>query len=180
MVNSSPFVNKTGSARGHWQPLPELARANGHVQPFVKNKMFELDYNNTYPPTYMTKASAAADLRASESVTLPAHKHYPVATGVRIKSVDWSLVPDGSLPNLLVRARSGLASKHGITLLNGVGLIDADYRDEIKVLLWNTSDKDFAIVAGDRIAQISLCLNCRLPLPCKQSERAGGFGSTGV
>lgn len=141
--------------------------------------MIELNYSDAYAPAYMTKASAAADLRASESVILPAHGYKAVATGVRIKSVDWSLVPDGLLPNLLIRARSGLARKHGITLLNGVGLVDADYRDEIKVLLWNTSDKSYAITAGDRIAQISLCLNYRLPLPCRQSEREGGFGSTG-
>lgn len=141
--------------------------------------MVELKYLDDCAPTYMTKDSAAADLRASVALVLPARGYHAVATGVYIKSIDWSAVPAGLLPNLLIRARSGLARNHGITLLNGVGLVDADYRDEIKVLLWNISDKDFSIGRGDRIAQVSLCLNHRLPLPCQQDERSGGFGSTG-
>ena len=88
-------------------------------------------------------------------------------------------MPDGAVPELVLRARSGLASKHGITLLNGVGTIDADYRDEVKVLLWNTSNEDFQIRAGDRIAQLIMSLSYRIPaIPCRQVTRQGGFGST--
>jgi dUTP pyrophosphatase len=72
-----------------------------------------------------------------------------------------------------------LARKNSITLANGVGTIDADYREEIGVLLLNLSSENFAIQKGDRIAQMALNLLGRLNLPCG-GQRQGGFGSTNV
>ena len=141
--------------------------------------MVRIRFSEQYPPTYMTKHSAAADLCAVADVFLPPLAHRAVPTGVRIVDIDWQAVPAGQLPHLLVRARSGLANKHGIVLLNGVGVIDADYRDEIKVLLWNTSEKAFALQAGDRIAQISLQLFPASALCLYSRDKTRGFGSTG-
>ena len=141
--------------------------------------MIELRYDDRYPPTYMTDHSSASDVRAREQLVIKSSSTQAVATGIFISKVDWQVVPSGAVPELVLRARSGLASKHGITLLNGVGTIDADYRDEIKVLLWNTSNDDFKIQAGDRIAQLVLSLSYRIPaIPCRQLTRQGGFGST--
>ena len=141
--------------------------------------MIELRYDDRYPPTYMTDHSSASDVRAREELVINASSTQAVATGIFIVKVDWQVVPSGAVPELVLRARSGLASKHGLTLLNGVGTIDADYRDEIKVLLWNTNNDDFKIQAGDRIAQLVLSLSYRIPaIPCRQVIRQGGFGST--
>ena len=141
--------------------------------------MITLRYDDRYPPTYMTDHSSASDVRAREDLVIQASSTQAVATGIFISNVDWQAVPDGAVPELVLRARSGLASKHGITLLNGVGTIDADYRDEVKVLLWNTSNEDFQIRAGDRIAQLIMSLSYRIPaIPCRQVTRQGGFGST--
>lgn len=141
--------------------------------------MIELRYDDRYPPTYMTDHSSASDVRSCEDLVIKGLSTRAVASGIFISSVDWQAVPSGAVPELVLRARSGLARKHGITLLNGVGTIDADYRDEIKVLLWNTGQNDFQIRAGDRIAQLLLSLSYRIPaIPCRQTTRKGGFGST--
>jgi len=83
-----------------------------------------------------------------------------------------------------VRPRSGLAAKHGITVLNSPGTIDSDYRGEIKVILLNTSDQDFIINKGDRIAQLVFSQVFRAIFEranelLKTDRGAGGFGSTG-
>ena len=144
-----------------------------------REQVIKLRYDDRYPPTYMTDHSSASDVRACEDLVIKASTTRAVATGIFIVSVDWPAVPKGAVPELVLRARSGLATKHGVTLLNGVGTIDADYRDEIKVLLWNTNDDDFQIKAGDRIAQLVLSLSYRIPaIPCRQVTRQGGFGST--
>ena len=143
--------------------------------------MFTLRYDERFPPTFMTAYSAAADLRACVDTLLVAQQSHAVGTGVYITAVDWEQVPDGCVPEISIRARSGLALHHGITLFNGVGTIDADYRDEIKVLLWNSRKRDFHINAGDRIAQMVVSLNYRLPCLQQQSTlRQGGFGSTAL
>lgn len=142
--------------------------------------MIKLRFLEQNCPTYMTAGSAAADLRASADLVIGPASNARVPTGVWIAGVDWDKVPKGSIPELQIRARSGLAAKYGITLMNGVGTIDADYPDEIGVLIWNTSQKDsFTIAKGDRIAQIVLNLVHRIEdLPVGDS-RQGGFGSTG-
>ena len=127
-------------------------------------------------PHYAHPGDAGADLRSAEDATIPAHGRLLVATGVAIA------LPDGYVG--LVHPRSGLALKHGITVLNSPGTIDAGYRGEIKVTLHNTSSNDFAIAVGDRIAQLLIQQVSRarfvpvLHLP--ESHRGdAGFGSTG-
>ena len=132
------------------------------------------------PPKYQTEHSAGLDLQAA----VPADA--PVVLGAG----KWALVPTGlriALPpgfEAQVRARSGLALKHGIGILNGPGTIDADYRGEVGVILFNFSDKAFSIARGDRIAQIvinrveQLVWESVEELP--ESVRGeGGFGHTG-
>ena len=131
-------------------------------------------------PSYATAASAAADLRAASELIIPAGERGKVPTGVWIERVDWTKVPDGQIPELQVRARSGLAFKQGIMLTNGVGTIDADYPDEICVLLYNSGKEPFVIQKGDRIAQVTLNIVARISGLDVGGIRSGGFGSTGV
>ncbi len=135
--------------------------------------------DQTLLPTYATKASAAADLRSSIELVIPAGTRARVPTGTWIEKVDWKQVPQGFIPELQVRARSGLAFKHGVMLTNGVGTVDADFPDEIGVLLFNSGSEPFVIQKGDRIAQITLNLVARIPNLTAGGERIGGFGSTG-
>ena len=131
-----------------------------------------------FEPSYMTSASAGADLKAREEVTLKPGERMKVPTGVWISEVEWTKVPTGKVPELQIRARSGLAFKHGLTLVNGVGTVDADFPDEICALLVNIGDKPYTVKKGDRIAQMVLNLTDRLPDLSVGGERVGGFGST--
>ncbi|GLJ60366.1 deoxyuridine 5'-triphosphate nucleotidohydrolase [Microbacterium barkeri] len=128
-------------------------------------------------PAYAHPGDAGADLVASESVLLEPGERALVGTGVRIA------LPEGYAA--FVVPRSGLAAKHGITIVNAPGTIDAGYRGEIKVALLNTDAREaYQITAGDRIAQLIL-----MPVPrarfipvdeLPESVRGvGGFGSTG-
>jgi dUTP pyrophosphatase len=119
-------------------------------------------------------------LRAANDLVIPPGERAKVATGVWIDRVEWEKVPRGMIPELQVRARSGLAFKHGIMLTNGVGTIDADYKDEICVLLYNSGRESFVIQKGDRIGQITLGLVSRINSLPIGGERSGGFGSTGI
>ena len=129
-------------------------------------------------PAYATALSAGMDLRDCLDA--------PVTLG----PLDRTLVPTGlyiALPvgyEAQVRPRSGLAAKHGITVLNTPGTIDADYRGEIKVILVNLSNTPFEIVPGERIAQMVVARHERVEWEevdtLDETERgAGGFGSTG-
>lgn len=126
-------------------------------------------------PRRATELAAGYDLRSAEAVLIPAGGIVAVSTGLRL-----CLPPDHVA---LLFARSGLAS-HGVTLANGVGVIDADYQGEVKALLHNISGKPYQVSADDRIAQIVL-LRHEVAAWAKvaqfvQSERGeGGFGSTG-
>ena len=142
--------------------------------------MFKLRYLEGCQPAYMTEHSAACDLLAREAALLPPGKVVLVPTGVWIDSVEWEKVPVGFIPELQVRARSGLARKSSITLANGIGTIDADYRDEIGVLLINHGEEAFYIQQGDRLAQMVLNLVARIPGLPIGGERKGGFGSTSL
>lgn len=130
-------------------------------------------------PAYQTELSAGADLKARVTTSIPPGAVVKVPTGVWIDRVDWENVPAGAVPEIQVRARSGLAFKHGITLANAVGTVDADFPDEFEVLLWNVSTKPYEVKAGDRIAQLVLGLSYRLPHLVCLGKRMGGFGSTG-
>lgn len=130
-------------------------------------------------PAYATPQSAGMDLRAnvSEPVTLLPMERRIIPTGLYIA------LPPGY--EAQVRPRSGLALKHGITVLNSPGTIDADYRGEIGVLLINLSAEPFVIEAGERIAQMVVARHeqgeFEIVEQLDQTERGeGGYGHTGV
>lgn len=130
-------------------------------------------------PAYETPASAGVDLRADidQSIVLKPLERAIVKTGLFIE------LPIGY--EAQVRPRSGLAAKHGITVLNSPGTIDADYRGEIGVILVNLSNTDFEIKNGDRIAQMVIAKHERVRFTevnelTDTARGAGGFGSTGV
>jgi len=105
-----------------------------------------IDAEPGFEPVYAKPGDAGADLKSTENYTIPAGGRQLVNTGVRIA------MPDGVVG--LVHPRSGLAAKHGITVLNTPGTVDAGYRGEIMVTLLNTSKESFEVARGDRIAQI--------------------------
>lgn len=127
-------------------------------------------------PEYATPASAGVDLRASEARVIPPGGRALVPTGLRIA------LPEGY--EAQVRPRSGLALKHGVTLPNSPGTIDADYRGEIGVILMNLGQEPFVVEPGDRIAQMVVAPIARVAWSEAEAldatERGeGGFGSTG-
>ena len=127
-------------------------------------------------PEYATPASAGVDLRASEARVIPPGSRALVPTGLRIA------LPEGY--EAQVRPRSGLALKHGVTLPNSPGTIDADYRGEIGVILMNLGQEPFVVEPGDRIAQMVVAPVVRVAWSEAEAldatERGeGGFGSTG-
>lgn len=127
-------------------------------------------------PAYATAGAAGMDVVAAEELTLAPGARAAVATGFALA------IPEGY--EVQVRPRSGLALKHGITCLNTPGTIDHDYRGEVKVILANLGTEPFAVVRGERIAQL-------VPAPVQRvvlsevdvldetTRGAGGFGSTG-
>ena len=126
-----------------------------------------------------TIQSAGMDLKANieEPVTIAPLQRVMVPTGLSIA------LPEGT--EAQIRPRSGLAAKHGITVLNTPGTIDADYRGEIKVILVNLSDTAFTVNPGERIAQMVVAryehVEWEETESLDETERgAGGFGSTGV
>lgn len=142
------------------------------VSPLIKTKI--------PMPVYATDGSAAMDLHAccDAPITISAQSRGSVPTGIAIELPSPDLVA-------LVFPRSGLASKHGISLSNAVGVIDSDYRGEIICLVKNESDREFVIQPGDRIAQIAFFPICRIGweevAELGETKRGeGGFGSTGI
>lgn len=130
-------------------------------------------------PAYATTQSAGMDLRANldTPVTLRPMQRMLIGTGLHIA------LPEGF--EAQIRPRSGLALKHGITVLNSPGTVDADYRGEIKVLLVNLSDTDFVINGGERIAQMVIARHEQAVFEAvdelDETERGeGGYGHTGV
>jgi dUTP pyrophosphatase len=132
-------------------------------------------------PSYATEDSAGLDLAAcvDEPVVIPPSGFARVPTGLALT------LPQGFEGQ--VRPRSGLAAKHGVTVLNAPGTIDADYRGEIQVLLVNHGRESFTITSGDRIAQLVVAPVARVHVEAIEAAEldettrgAGGFGSTGV
>jgi len=129
-------------------------------------------------PAYATEKSAGMDLKADikEPVTLAPLERVMIPTGL------FMALPDGT--EAQVRPRSGLAAKHGISVLNAPGTIDADYRGEVKVILVNLSNDPFVINPGERIAQMVVARYEKVEWDevevLDETERGeGGFGSTG-
>lgn len=138
-----------------------------------------INQSNNLLPAYETALSAGMDIRAF------------ITEDIILKPFQRSLVPSGLFIELpqgfeaQIRPRSGLALKHGITVLNSPGTIDADYRGEIKILLINLSDTDFRIQSGDRIAQMIVAKHEQISWEAadslnETSRGAGGYGHTGV
>jgi dUTP pyrophosphatase len=128
-------------------------------------------------PAYASDGAAGMDICAAESLTLKVGKRHAVATGFAFA------IPHGF--EVQVRPRSGLALKHGITCLNTPGTIDSDYRGEVKVILANLGDEEFAIQRGDRIAQLVVAPVTHAAMVEVDTlddtvRGAGGFGSTGI
>lgn len=129
-------------------------------------------------PAYATALSAGMDLRADlkEPLTLGSLERALVPTGLHIE------LPAGY--EAQVRPRSGLAAKHGISIVNAPGTIDADYRGEIKVVLVNLSNEAFTVNPGERIAQLIVARHEQVewePVEAldESGRGSGGFGSTG-
>ena len=130
-------------------------------------------------PSYKTEGSSGIDLQAN------------IDGSIELKPLDRVLVPTGlfiSIPKGYegqIRGRSGLALKHGISLANGIGTIDSDYRGEIKIILLNISNQSYFIDKGDRIAQFILSKYEKIEFDevekLEETERSdGGFGHTGI
>lgn len=130
-------------------------------------------------PVYATDGAAAADLRAmiDKPYTLMPGERYGFPTGV-------ALSPESSGFVAIIAGRSGLGAKHGVTLANGIGVIDSDYRGELSIWLINRSDEPYTVEPGERIGQLMF-----IPvftanfIPCEELDETGrgvgGFGSTG-
>ena len=138
-----------------------------------------------YPPDYATDGSSGMDVRAIDPQVIQPGDRQLVDTGIV------AIIPEGS--EIQVRPRSGLALKHGVTVLNSPGTIDSDYRGRIKVLLINHGKEPFEIKRGDRIAQLVVARVERVKiewdfgyegdeeyLAGDTARGAGGYGSTGV
>lgn len=144
-----------------------------HKEPKIKVKI-----NGKFIPQYHSEQATGCDLYADvdkEMIIKPAH-FCAVPTGIKIE------IPEGY--EAQVRPRSGLAAKYGIGILNSPGTIDADYRGEIKVILFNFGQNPFKIEKGDRIAQLIFSRVIRVEfVSVKQLKRTkrgkGGFGHTG-
>jgi dUTP pyrophosphatase len=153
----------------YWLKRPRCSCA-GPERPVV-------DVVGNYLPQYATDGSAGVDLRAVDEYCVGAGCTLLVKTGL------WMAVPPGY--EAQVRPRSGLALKHGITVLNAPGTIDSDYRGEVGVILHNTGVEDYYIWPCDRIAQLVIAPVVRAEFglvdELDDTERAaGGFGSTGT
>ncbi|MBQ7703578.1 MAG: dUTP diphosphatase [Firmicutes bacterium] len=140
--------------------------------------IIKVSSKNGNVPVYQTEGSAGADLMAclDEPITLMPGERRLIPTGMRIE------LPEGV--EAQIRARSGLSIKHGITMINGVGTVDSDYRGEWNVPMVNLGSEPYTINDGDRIAQAVFTRYERagfeLVDSVNETERGGGgFGSTG-
>lgn len=136
----------------------------------------ELEYTGAHgAPHYATSGAAGFDLTADlvEPLVLEPGAWSPIPTGLRVR------LPHGY--EMQVRPRSGLALKYGVTVLNAPGTVDADYADEVLVLLINHGREPFTVNPGERIAQGVIARYVRVPelVTAATKTRAGGFGSTG-
>ncbi len=184
ILNFASQIGGTASLTNVCGPFSEplgIAYPNSHIPltilPMTKIKVIN---KGRHPlPQYATPQSAGMDLRAN------------IDSPVTLRPMERRLIPTGlfiALPagyEAQVRPRSGLALKHGITVLNTPGTIDADYRGEVMVLLVNLSDKDFVVEDGERVAQMVVARHEQGQWveveELDATERgAGGYGHTGV
>jgi dUTP pyrophosphatase len=130
-------------------------------------------------PEYASQGAAGMDLRAflQKEVLMPPMGRAKIPTGLYIE------IPQGY--EAQIRPRSGLAARHGVTILNSPGTIDSDYRGELEILLVNLGIESFIIQNGDRIAQLVIAPVARLTMEesgalSETARGGGGFGSTGI
>ncbi len=140
-------------------------------------KILRLPHNKVLPE-YKTDGASGMDLSAAieEPVTLKSLERKLIPTGIKIE------IPNGY--EAQVRARSGLSIRHGITLINAIGTIDADYRGEVCVPVVNLSAEEYTIQPQERIAQMVICKVEKADITvteelCETERGCGGFGSTG-
>ena len=143
----------------------------------MKMKVIRMPHNK-HLPEYKTEGSSGMDLYAAidKEITLKPLERVLVPTGIKIEiPIEYEAQ---------IRARSGLSVKHGITLINAVGTVDADYRGEVRVGLVNISNEEYTIKPDDRIAQMVIAKveKAQIEVTAELAESArgeGGFGSTG-
>jgi len=131
-------------------------------------------------PEYATKKSAGFDVRSVEKITIKPNETKLIHLGIK------SVIEEGY--EVQLRSRSGLALKKSVFLMNGIGTIDADYRDEWGAILHNGGTEDFVIEVGDRIAQAVICALPQVDIERIRgdveredgNDRKGGFGSSGI
>lgn len=146
-------------------------------RPIIDVKIQRLTDTATIP-TYSHTSDACADIYADEEVTIMPGDTYPVSTGIALA------IPDGFV--IHVYPRSGLSMRTGLRLANSTGIIDAGYRDELKVLIWNTSEVPYHIEKGMRIAQMDIMQSPAMDFYEVENikeipgDRLGGFGSSGL
>ncbi|KDN52375.1 Deoxyuridine 5-triphosphate nucleotidohydrolase mitochondrial precursor [Tilletiaria anomala UBC 951] len=167
-IASAPTAHLEGA-----KPMTTSAPAHAQSEPVLR-VLRDKEHPNAKLPTRGSALSAGYDLYASEDATIPKRGRAAVQTGIRLA------IPYGCYGR--VAPRSGLASKHGIDV--GAGVVDADYRGLLGILLFNFTDEDFTIKAGDRIAQLVLERICMADIQevenlDETARGAGGFGSTG-
>lgn len=144
----------------------------------MKVRVTRLPHGEGLPlPAYATEGAAGMDLLAARDMVLPPGGRALVPTGLCIA------LPPGW--EMQVRPRSGLALKHGVTVLNAPGTVDEDYRGEVGVILLNTGSEPFAVARGERVAQAVFAPVARVAWEEVASldataRGAGGFGSTGT
>lgn len=140
-------------------------------------KYYYDELSQKFPLVPETKGSSGIDLRSNYVYKIQPGKVVLVKTGLHVQ------IPEGY--EIQIRSRSGLALKKGIMVLNSPGTVDCDYRNEVGVILFNTSNEPFIINVGDRIAQMVVCRTYTQETEfvevkeLDETERKGGFGSTG-
>lgn len=142
----------------------------------MKIQIMKLD-ENAIIPKYAHYNDAGMDLYSTSKLTIKPGEIKLVNTGIAIN------LPDGY--EAQIRAKSGLALNHGISLVNGIGTIDAGYRGEYKVIITNLSDKDYEVEIGSKIAQLVICPVLHIDVEevtslDDTSRNTNGFGSTGL
>ena len=177
-VTEAPAAHLFGHDLGHATGIVPIPVAPGNPLTPIAIKVKRLPHGAGLPlPAYATAHAAGMDVVSAEDIVLEPGARHAVATGIAFA------IPAGY--EVQVRPRSGLALKHGVTVPNSPGTIDADYRGELKIIMINHGDAAFPIARGDRIAQI-------VPAPVQlasftevddlddTARGTGGFGSTGV
>lgn len=138
--------------------------------------IFEKITQSARLPEYAHPTDSGMDLFSDEDCIIPAGQRYLVSTGLKM------MLPPNTEGQ--VRSKSGLALKYGLQVLNSPGTIDNNYRGEIKVIMLNTSDTDYHVEKGQKIAQLVVCpfYTCRIETGVldETDRNAGGFGSTGL